>query len=72
MGRSSMNMSAMCGISSLSMNAIHAWNSAGELVNPIGNDVRRRRPSGDIKAVRSRLVGCIFLASNPQCRSNAE
>ena len=45
------------------------WNSAGELVNPIGIEVMRNKPSGVIKEVRSRLVTAVLRASNPQNKS---
>lgn len=39
MGRSSINMLATDEISSLITVTMHCWNSAGELVNPVGNEV---------------------------------
>ena len=48
---------------------MHAWNSAGELVNPVGREVMRRSPNGVKKAVMSLLLGSTFLASNPQYKS---
>ena len=70
-GASSMNTFIICEtISSWKMKTMHSWNSKGELVNPVGNEVMRSSPNGVRKAVMSQLASSIFLASNPQYRSS--
>ena len=49
---------------------MHCWNSAGESVNLVGNDVSQMSRRGVRNAVRSQLARWALWASNPQNRSN--
>jgi len=60
---------ATLGISSCRINNMHRWNSAGELVNPVGSEVSRSRPSGERECCEVSACRMDFSSiPNPQKR----